>query len=213
MSPLAGKYSDLRQFASLTHDVGMRLALTWVARLAIWGLLLSAACARAQAPEVSFEATRDGEFILVSASVELPVGTTLAWKVLTDYEQYPRFVTGMSQSRIVFRGPSGLVLEQKGEFGILFFTRAVESRMLVVEDPPRTVAARAINGSFKEMAGRYELQPVAAGVRLLYSGRIVPDFSLPPFIGMAALRYSMKRNFSELAREIVRHEARVRGIH
>ena len=42
--------------------------------------------AQSAAPELSFSATREGEFVNVSASVDLPVDRDLAWSVLTDYE-------------------------------------------------------------------------------------------------------------------------------
>ncbi len=171
-------------------------------------LACGAAGAQEAQPELKFHAERHGDFVTVAASVELPVEPAVAWSVLTDYEGYPRFISNMRESRVLARNGAGLVVEQKGEIGLLFFTQSVEARMLVVETPTRGIFARAIDGSFRDLTGRYEVQPAAAGVRLDYSGRFVPDFFLPPFIGMIVVRYALERHFSELIAEIMRRGAR-----
>lgn len=168
--------------------------------------------ARAQDPaEITFNAERAGEVVTVTASVELQVDLRVAWAVLTDYESYPRFITDMRSSRVVSRGEGVTVIEQKGEFGILFFSRDVETRMAVFENPPRSVTARALTGTFRDFVGRYELVPLAGGVRLDYAGRFIPDFTLPPLVGMTAVRYALQRRFIELATEIQRRHERARA--
>jgi ribosome-associated toxin RatA of RatAB toxin-antitoxin module len=165
-------------------------------------------CGRAAAQEpqraVNFSAVREGAFIKVSASVELPVDPALAWAVLTDYDHYAGFISGLSESKVLDRNPDGVVIEQKGELGVMFFKQSVHTRMLVTELPPASVVSRGIDGSFKDLTGRYDLQPAGSAVRLVYSGSFVPDFFLPPLIGMAVVRYALEKNFSELAAEIVR---------
>jgi ribosome-associated toxin RatA of RatAB toxin-antitoxin module len=165
--------------------------------------------AQSAGPELSLSAVREGEFVSVSASVDLPVDTDLAWSVLTDYAQYPRFVTSLSESRVSDRSPDGVVVDQKGEFAFLFFSRKIELRMRVVEVPRQSVVARSIGGDFRDLSSRYELQPLGVnGVRLLYLARFIPEFSLPPLIGMAAVEYVMRRDFSQLAGEILRRGTR-----
>ena len=154
--------------------------------------------------DLQFSAVRDGEFIRVAASVDLTVDSGVAWNVLTDYDHYAGFISGMSESKVVDRRMEGVVIEQKGEVGVLFFRQAVHTRMLVSEVPPSRVVSRGIEGSFKDLAGRYELQPALGGVRLTYEGSFIPDFFLPPLFGLALVRNALKTNFSEMALDIVR---------
>ena len=151
-----------------------------------------------------FSAERDGGLVKVSASVELPVDPALAWQVLTDYDHYADFISGLSESRVVQRSAEGIVIEQKGDIGVLFFRQPAHTRMLVREVPPTAVVSRGLEGNFRDLNGRYELQPAGSGVRLVYSGSFVPDFFLPPLIGMALVHHTLEKNFSELAAEIVR---------
>lgn len=116
----------------------------------------------------------------------------------------------MRESKVMSRGPAGTVVEQKGSFGFLFFSQEIEARMLVAEFPPNSIVARSVGGSFRELLGRYELLPVGAGVRLSYTGRLVPEFGLPPLIGMSIVHYALKKNFTEMVDEIRRRDALAR---
>lgn len=173
-------------------------------------LLPQLALAQSALSELSFSAIREGEFVKVSANVDLPVDGDLAWSVLTDYAQYPRFISSLRESRVSERTADGLVLEQRGEFAFLFFSRRIELRLSVKQFPAHSVVARSIGGDFRDFSSRYELHPLGVkGVRLVYLARFIPEFSLPPFIGIAAVEYVMRRDFSDLAGEIVRRGTRV----
>jgi hypothetical protein len=200
--------ADLRGQRLITHDGGMRAVRCAATRLVLCALLIlpRAVGAQGAAPEIRFDVAREGEFINISASVDLPVKQALAWRVIVDYEAYPRFASSISQNRIIARTPQGLVLDQKGEVSFLFFSQPIEARMLVVEYPMHTVVARVIDGNLGEMAARYELQPSAEGVRLTYSARLVSAIALPPLIGLTVVRYLLHKRFAELAQEILRRE-------
>jgi len=158
-------------------------------------------------PEINFAVTREGEFIQTEARVDLPVSPAVAWAVLTDYERYPRFISSMRQSRIVSRNTEGLIVEQKGRFSFLFFSQEIDVRLQVSEFPAKVVESRAIDGDFRVMNGRYELIPRGNSVRLSYSGRLAPNFGLPPIFGLRIVRYILFRNFSEMVNEILRRDA------
>jgi hypothetical protein len=96
-------------------------------------------------------------------------------------------------------------LNQRGKFAFLFFSRTIELQMSVIEHSPQSIVARSIGGDLRELSSRYELQPLGVkGVRLIYLARFIPEFSLPPLIGIAAVEYAMRRDFSQLAGEILR---------
>lgn len=174
--------------------------------LMLFAFLGSAAQAQVAAPEIVFAVSRDNEFIVVEARVDLPVPPAMAWSVLTDYEKYPSFISTMRESKIISRGPDGLVVDQKGSFGFLFFSQEVEVRMLISETPPYVIEARSLKGSFRDLRGRYELQALGNGSRLQYSGRLQPEFRLPPIVGISVVHYAMQKNFTEMVDEILRRD-------
>lgn len=189
-------------------------------RLVLWHLLVvigfagfagaGQANASVDAPDVVFELTRDGDAALIEGRADLSAPSALVWAVLTDYERYPDFVSSMSECRVVSSSEGGLVIEQKGQFRFLFFTQDIVVRLLVNEVPQRVVSVRAIGGNIRELIGRYELEPLGKGVRLHYSGRLIPDFGLPPLFGTAVARVVLRRHFTELIDEILRRNALMR---
>jgi len=166
---------------------------------------------RALAQEVSFEAARQGEFITVSASAKLHADQRVVWEVLSDYDHLAEFIPGLSSSRVLQRSPDRILVEQKGEIGFLIFRQPVDVTFAVLEQPPRRIVSRGVSGDLKEMESRYELQASEDGVRLSYSGRFIPAFTVPPLIGMPIVRSLLERRFRAMVEEIQRREALARS--
>lgn len=173
--------------------------------------------APASAQEVEFGAERDGEYVSVWARTELPVDARSAFSVLTDYERLAEFIPDLKSSRVLSRDGATVVVEQKGEYGVLFFRQAIDLRLVVTEEPPLRVSSRSTGGSLKNYSGSYELRvlppapaamqgtgPAGPRTRIDYRGRFIPAFDLPPVLGMMAVRESLRLHFGAMAREIVR---------
>lgn len=165
----------------------------------------------AAAQEVSVETVREGEFIKVSATAQMQVDRRIAWDVLSDYDHLAEFIPDMLSSRVVLRNADGILVEQKGEIGFLFFRQPLEVTLAVFEQPPRRIVARGVAGNVREMEARYELQSSQDGVKLSYFGRFIPEFFLPPIVGMAIVRSSMERKFRAMVDEILRRDALARS--
>ncbi|MCX7154752.1 MAG: SRPBCC family protein [Proteobacteria bacterium] len=169
---------------------------------AFW--LISAGQGSVFAQEVSIETTRQGDFFLVDASVDLQSDVRIVWQVLSDYDRLAQFIPDMKSSRVVERNAEGPVVEQLGEYSFLFFSQPIEVRLQVVETPPHRIVSRAVAGSFREMTGSYDLSPISGGVRLRYAGRMNPKFDVPPFFGTVAVRAVAEKQFRGMVDEILR---------
>lgn len=175
-----------------------RLAALWLAAFA------AAVPALAADPAVAVRAERrDGAFH-VEAVAELRADPRVAWQVLTDYDRYADFIPDLDASRVLARSADGVVVEQRGRAGLLFLRIPLSVRYFVQETPYRSVRSRAIGGDFREMEGAYDIVPAPGGLRLAYTGRLVPGFMLPPLLGTVAVRRSVERQFEAMAREIER---------
>jgi Polyketide cyclase / dehydrase and lipid transport len=169
--------------------------------------LLAARAAHAAPAEIVVEATREGEAYVITARGDLDADAGLAWRVLTEYDRYPAFVPDLRSSRTVSRGADGAVVEQRGELRFLWVRVPLEVRYEIRERPPSVVESRATGGSFREMTGRYELVQNGGTLRVAYTGRLVPDFALPPLIGTFAVRRNVERQFTAMIGEIERQSA------
>ncbi|MSQ59053.1 MAG: cyclase [Betaproteobacteria bacterium] len=183
---------------------GMRWLMAPCALANLAWLMCSQACLAAA---VVVNTHREEEVLVVEARADLGATNQQAWGVLTDYAHLHEFVPDLAESRVTERTADRVVVEQKGRAGFLFFRFSISLRMEIEERPPREILAKAVSGSFKEMTGRYELEPAGTGVKLHYTGRFVPNFGVPRFIGNAALKRAVERQFGAMVQEIERRAA------
>jgi ribosome-associated toxin RatA of RatAB toxin-antitoxin module len=179
-------------------------------RLAAALLVIAAggAAAGTNSPDrVSVEARREGGAVIVEAHAWLRADLKVAWDVLTNYERYAEFIPDLKSSRIVARSGNTVIVEQKGQVGFFLFHFPMEVTMSVTEQPRTGIASHAIAGTFQEMTGSYTLVPDGDGLRLTYSGRMVPDFILPPLVGTAAVKAAVQKQFGALVKEMERRAA------
>jgi ribosome-associated toxin RatA of RatAB toxin-antitoxin module len=160
----------------------------------------------AAAAEVTVQVTREGEVLRIEATADIEGTIAQTWQVLTDYNRLHEFIPNLTVSRVIERGRDGITIEQKGEARLLIFSYPIEVRLVVNEFPPGRVVSKAIAGNFKQMSGVYTLEAQEGRVRLRYSGRMEPDFFVPPLIGTWVLRYHVHETFAAMVDEIVRRQ-------
>ena len=172
-------------------------------------LLLLVLPAMGQAAQSSVQTTRHGDSFEVEAVAEIEADVIDAWNVLTDYDRLAEFIPGMQESRVVSRTGSSVVIDQRGEASLLFFTFPMSVRLAIEEYPHDRIVSTAISGNFKEMHGVYLLEARDIGLRLRYEGSFTPEFGVPPLVGTMVVRSMVERRFNAMVREIEktrRHE-------
>lgn len=161
----------------------------------------------ALAAEVTVHATRNGDALDVVAVAEFDGNLARTWQVLTDYGRIAEYMPNIESSRVVSRERNSAVVEQKGAARMLFFSYPINVRLAITEHPHERVESRAIAGNFREMRNAYTLEQRQGRVLLRYTGHLVPDFFIPPFIGTLVLRYNLEETFRAMVEEIERQHA------
>lgn len=170
-----------------------------------WLALLLCIPLAAAAADLRFDARWAGEAIDLSGHAEVAADLQTAWRVLTRYDDYPRFIPDLAVSRTVSRDGGSAVIEQRGEARWLLFRQPLEVTFSVAETAPTLVLSKAASASFRDLESRYELQPLPGGrVRLDYTGRFVPAAGGMPLIDLVAARTNLRRQFEALVREMTR---------
>jgi len=161
-------------------------------------------------PEV--EVKRSHGIFSVHATAPVAVDVETAWQVLTDYNHLAEFVPGMKSSRVVSVAGEPLRVEQKGEAGFLFFSRAFEVALEIEGLPPGQLKFHAVSGDMKRMQGEWRIRRnTDAAVELEYEAEIEPDFWVPPLIGTALMRRDVGKNVEGVVREMVKRYAIAHG--
>jgi len=174
-------------------------------------LLLLIVAVSAPAADIVVRASRSGDVLQVEASAELEGSLENAWQVLTDYGRLAEFVPDLQVSRVISRDHNTVVVEQKGEARLLFFSYPIDVRLAITEKPREQVVSRAVTGNFREMQSTYALEARQGRVFLRYSGRLEPDFYVPPLIGTYLLRTNVESMFRALVEEIERQQKPAAG--
>ena len=84
-----------------------------------------------------------------------------AWQVLTDYDNFAKFLPGVISSEIIESKGDRKVFEQINKVKTLVFS--IESRVQVatIESYPGQIAFEAVDGDLKSMDGSWKLEPVS----------------------------------------------------
>jgi ribosome-associated toxin RatA of RatAB toxin-antitoxin module len=186
---------DLVGGASATFDRGRtRFSALW--------LLLLGLPAMGQGAEIAVQVVRHGDSFEVEATADIDAAVGDAWKVLTDYDRLSEFIPGMLESRVVSRDGGSVVVDQRGETSVLFFTYPIRVRLAIEEQPFDRIVSTAISGNFKDLTGTYALQARGDGLTLRYEGKFTPDFAYPPLLGTLIVRSTVEKRFGAMVQEI-----------
>ena len=180
------------------------VALSGVFCCLAWVVSIASASAGDGNARTTVSVTRNGAVFEVEALSRVNGDLATAWAVLTDYGGYKDFVPGMILSRRVSDDP--LLIEQRGEFGLLFFSKQVDALLEVVENPPSRLYFRSLKGNLRRLETSIDLRNEGGQVLIAYRSLIEPDFWVPPLIGTPIVRSAIRRKLDAVAGEIERRE-------
>lgn len=168
-------------------------------RLSLCLLLACAVPAMAQLPalevNVKLADVDDQKVFDVQASGAVMASPAAVWKILTSYERMPEFVPDLQSSRVVSRNGNEVIVEQLGAARLLFIKRDIRLVVRVTEQPTSIIDIALISGDMKQYHCRWELIPMpeTGGTRILYSGRLVPNFYVPGMLGASMVRTDIEK--------------------
>jgi ribosome-associated toxin RatA of RatAB toxin-antitoxin module len=202
----------LTRVFTLGH-MGISATFRWAKPLAITALL--AVAGHCAAAEIDIQTSHLGDVVSVRAQATIAAPLEVVWGTLTDYERLHEFVPGIKKSTVIARNGGTAIVQQSGEARFFLARVPIEVTLESTEVPPN-IEVRRIAGTLKQLQGRYETQVMEGTptrVQLRWIGSIEPENSLPPLIGEALMRRSIKQQFAGMVGEIERRElARHQGM-
>lgn len=97
--------------------------------------------------------------------VNAPIATT--WKVVTDYNNFERFLPNVVSSQLLKTSGNQKVFEQTQRIRAFIFNKQVRVRIAVTETYPQQVAFKVVSGDIKSLQGVWRLQPISRNQVLL----------------------------------------------
>jgi ribosome-associated toxin RatA of RatAB toxin-antitoxin module len=176
-------------------------------RLGTLLLALGMQCA-AVAAEVEIKTSHIGDLVSVRAQATITAPMEVVWGTLTDYERLPEFIPGLKKSKVIARSGATATVQQSGEAWFFLTRVAIEVTLESTEVPPN-IEVRRTAGTIKQLQGRYEtqlLEGTPTKVQLRWIGNVEPENGLPPLVGEALMRRSIRQQFAGMVAEIERRE-------
>ncbi|MES2262981.1 MAG: SRPBCC family protein [Pseudomonadota bacterium] len=151
-------------------------------------------------PDVAVKRVSQDELHLyeVDASGSVLAPPAAVWRILTAYEKMNEFVPDLASCRVLSRSGNEVIVEQFGTARFLFMSKSIHLVVRVTEQPMASIDIALISGDMKHYESRWELYPVpeTGGTRVVYSGKLVPNFYVPGILGTNIIRADIERMMS-----------------
>ena len=193
----------------LAFSTGMKHRLLNRPVFALVFSILSAAMLGANTPVSVDVENGAGKTYVVDAAFDVNVPTSLAWKVLTDYEGIGRFVSSIRQSTIQRREAGRVLLEQHGVGRAWIVSLPMHVVLDVREHDQRMLVFRDVCGkSFTTYEGTWELTTIGSGTRVTYRLIADPNGRQPAMVARSAIKGSVRKLLDEVRVEMLARAAR-----
>lgn len=145
-----------------------------------------------------------------TGTVQAPI--TTVWKTLTNYERMSEFVPDMASCRVLSRNGGEVIIEQFGTARFLFVSRSIHLVVRATEQPMASIDIALISGDMKHYESRWEMVPLPeGGTRVVYSGKLMPNFYVPGLLGTNIIRGDIERMMGAVLARIDRPDSATRN--
>jgi ribosome-associated toxin RatA of RatAB toxin-antitoxin module len=193
-------------------------------RFLVFLLLGVTAPVMAQAPKLELpklevsvnRVDQDGQHMYeVDATGTVAAPLPKVWRILTGYDRMAEFVPDMESSKVLSRNGGEVIIEQFGVARFLFMSRTIHLIVRAVEQPMSSIDISLISGDMKHYESRWELVPVpeTGGTKIIYHGKMLPNFYVPSLLGAKMVRSDIERMMNAVLARLDRRDApRVEAI-
>ena len=144
----------------------------------------------------------------VDATATVAAPLPKVWRILTGYERMSEFVPDLESCKVLSRNGNEVIIEQFGVARFLFMSKAIHLIVRATEQPMSSIDISLISGDMKHYESKWELIPVpeTGGTKIVYSGRLVPNFYVPGILGAKMIRNDIEHMMNAVVARIERRD-------
>lgn len=167
-------------------------------------LLTVSAGAFAQSPIRSIDIAQTPDGYTANVVMFAPVSASVAWEVLTDFENMEKWVPNVRESKVTARDADAVTVEQQGvaRFGIASFPYVSVRQMQL--KPQETIRSTQIKGSMRRLESLMTVAADGNGTRLTYHLEMVPAGLAAAALSKDFLEHELREQFAAIVGEMVR---------
>jgi uncharacterized protein YndB with AHSA1/START domain len=137
---------------------------------------------------------------------------SVAFTVLTDYEQIPRFMPDVRTSIVRERGAGWAVVEQEAVSSFMTFSKRIHLVLDIVEQPDALMFRDRCARSLVRYEGAWRLAHLDGHTTITYELTAEPSFDVPGWMLKRLLRRDSAEMIERLQREIAARTTRNSGV-
>ena len=208
-----GRPGNPRPSCPNTHEPGAtsiagRLAASFPARAVLAAAVLAATMSFAKAATVlEAEVTESHGSYRMSFEAVLQAPYPRVHRLLTDYPGLPRFNPHIEDITLLPSSDGGaLEMRVVSRSCVLVFCKTVMHVQQVREDTPGDIVATVLpeQSDLRQGFMRWRILPEGDRTRLVFEGDVMPAFWVPPLIGPAAIKHSLRTEAIKLVQNLER---------
>lgn len=128
-----------------------------------------------------------------------------AWEVLTDYDNFDRFLPNITSSKIIEQSGNNLVFEQTNVVDLWLFQQEFTVQIEAVKHKPTHVDFKIVDGDLKKLIGRWEIVEMAPEqVLISHKVEVEPGSNTEKPFFYGVYESSLEETLDAIALEITR---------
>ena len=161
--------------------------------------------------EIEIKVQNNGERIVIYVTFLVPVVPHQAWTVLTDFDNFSKFISGIEFSKVISGNGNNLHVSQRGIVKYGFFSYSIDSVGEVTLSPMNKIHERMISGSMSKMEETTLILPEGNQTRINYHADLVPGHWMLRFVGKLFIENDARERFQQMKKEIIRRGKMLAG--
>ena len=158
----------------------------------------------ASQPQGATVTGKDGQYI---AKIVVNSSADKTWKVLTDYNNFYRFLPNVISSKVLKTQGNQKIFEQIYQVQALIFKQQTRVRIASTETYPKEIDFKLVDGDLKALQGSWKIQPISAQ-QILIEHQVKVDPGSTPSL---SLFYSIYENSLKQTLEAIKKETEHRN--
>lgn len=131
-----------------------------------------------------------------------------AWEVITDYDNFARFLPNVASSKILLEEGDRIIFEQVNVVDLWLFEQEFKVEIEAIRNKPRQVDFKIVDGDLKKLIGKWQISEVSKNeVIVSHAVEVEPgsDTEKPFFYGV--YESSLEDTLKAIAQEISRRSS------
>lgn len=126
-----------------------------------------------------------------------------AWEVLTDYNNFDKFLPNIASSKIISEQGDRIIFEQINVVDLWLFKQEFEVQIEAIKNKPTQVDFQIVDGDLKKLIGRWQIEETSPGQILVsHLVEVEPGSDTEKAFFYGVYESSLEQTLQAIAREI-----------